>query len=71
LSTKSKSEIVRVKPGNGLVGWKQKQAEDKKQRMAELELLREDAVMTTIDGQEFRVVTIPDNYAWNRPAPVK
>lgn len=49
---------------NGLARWRQKQAEDKEERIKALDKLRESATTVTRDGQEFQVVTIPDKYVW-------
>lgn len=62
----NKPETVPSRPGNGLANWRRRLAEDKKKQVAELDRLRENAVTVVKDGQEFRVVTIPDKYAWGR-----
>jgi hypothetical protein len=58
----SKTETVQTTRGNGLANWRKKVAEDKERRMAELDILRQDAVTIVRDGRQFTVVTIPDKY---------
>jgi len=67
LGINSEAEVVKTKPGNGLANWRKRMVADKERRMIELAHLREGAIITIIDGQEFRILTIPDNYAWKRP----
>jgi hypothetical protein len=47
---------------SGLARWRERQAEEKARRMAELACYREDATVEERDGREFRVVRIPDSY---------
>lgn len=51
---------------NAMAIYHEKQRKIKEEKKAELETLRKEAVTVTRDGQEFRVVTIPDKYTWRR-----
>ena len=53
---------------NGLAGWRQRQAEAKVLKMAELAEYRKNATVEVREGREFRVVRIPDRYEWKRVA---
>lgn len=53
---------------SGLTLWRQRQAEDKKRRVAELERLRVHATVEVRDGREFLLVRLPDLYGWGRRA---
>lgn len=49
---------------NGLSKWRQRQAEWKAKRMAELAEYRETATEETRDGRTYLVVRVPDQYSW-------
>lgn len=51
---------------NGLVAYRARMAEARRVQIAELDRLRETAVTIMRDGKEFKVVTIPDKYAWKQ-----
>lgn len=55
---------------NGLSAWRERQAEERRQRLEELERYRAEATTEVRDGQEFKVVRIPDRYDFSiRPKP--
>ena len=51
---------------SGLARWRERQAEEKRLRMLELAFYRRYATTEVRDGREFRVVRIPDRYAFGR-----
>lgn len=47
---------------NGLAAWRQRQADERRLRLLELEHYRSYATTEVRDGQEFTLVKIPDRY---------
>ncbi len=60
------ADVIPQPKGSGLALWRQRKAVDKKERMADLERLRENAETVLRDGREYRLLRIPDRYEWKR-----
>jgi hypothetical protein len=55
--------------GSGLATWRRRKAEEKKEFVAALDKLREEAVTVEREGREFRLIRIPDRYGWGAAIP--